>query len=117
MAMRLCPATVTDLRQGIVLGKDGDGGAVARAAGYDRAKGRFHPANAPLHVQVMLFQEPGQGRRGVELLVVQFRVVVDVYRQVEQLLPWLPRLQSWSWHASVSLGGALLICHSNVTSR
>ena len=77
---QVVPAPVSDLREGVVFGQDRDCRAVASAAGDDRPERRLDAAKTPLHREVMPFKEPGQRLGGVEFLVVQLRVGVDVFR-------------------------------------
>ena len=77
---------MADLRQCVVFGQHGDGRAGAGAAGDGGLERRFNAADAALYLEAVLLQEPGQGVGGIEFLVVQFGMGVDVFGEVEQLL-------------------------------
>ena len=81
------PAAVPNLWKGVVLRQHGDSGTLAAATGDGGPKGRFHAADAPFHRKAVLLQEASQGFGGIVFLVVQFRMGVNVQRQVEELLP------------------------------
>ena len=87
---------MADLGQRVVFRQHRDGRALAAPAGDGGPERSFNAADPSFHLEVVLLQEPRQGVGGIIFLVVQFRMGVDVSRQVEQLLLWKLRLSSWN---------------------
>jgi hypothetical protein len=68
-------ATVPDIRQGVVLGEECDGG---RAASGCRAERGLNLADAALDIEAPTLQRVGEQAARVPLLKVQFGVRVDL---------------------------------------
>ena len=72
-----------NLGQRVILRQHGDGRAVASPARNGGAERRLHAANAPLHLEIPLFEKPCQGVGGIMFLVIQLWMGMDIQRNVK----------------------------------